>query len=294
MAAKAAEESKELAKVQSAELTEDVLAELAEDAGAGTSSSADDNVIPFLSLLQDLSPEAKSRDPEYVDGAKPGMILNKANKRIYSVEKSPADGGDTLEFQHCAFQRRVVEWVPRDLGGGFVAHHDPRPGETIDQLLERIGKKVVDPKDTKGTKFIWKSKENPDNELRDTRYHYGNIIDADGSLFPAVLSFSSSGHTGSREWMTLMNNFKINVGGKLVTAPAWSKKYRIRTKLRSNNSGEWFVIYVEDAGIITDGAIRAAGKALFEAFSSGAIRADDGDGDSAAAGAGAGGDDIPV
>lgn len=282
-------------------LSADFLDEIAADAGAGTSRNADDNVVPFIALLQDMSPQAKKRDPNYIDGAEPGFLLNKATRGIFDITKSVADGGDEFLVQPCAFHRCVVEWIPRDAGGGFVARHDTQPGQDIDDLLSKLGKQIVDPKDSTGKKKIWVTPDGK-HELRDTRYHYVNILMEDGSLFPAVMSFSSTGHTASREWMTLMNNFKIKVGDRLITAPSWAKKYRVRSKVKTNTSGDFFVLYIEDAGVIEDKAVREQGKLLNKAFESGEVKADvedeSGEGTASSAGQSGGGDknqgDIPI
>ena len=73
-------ESTSLTTQAEAGLPAEMLDELIQDAGAGTSQSADDNIVPFIALLQDMSPEVKKRDPEYVEGAEVGFFLNKATK----------------------------------------------------------------------------------------------------------------------------------------------------------------------------------------------------------------------
>jgi hypothetical protein len=277
MAAAAAVKEKEastaLQTTATAALPAELMEELAADAGAGTSSAADDNILPFISLLQDMSPEVKKRDPEYVEGAEPGMLLNKATRQLYAgnVEQAEQTGLPILEFQHCAFQRCINEWIPRNDGGGFVARHELRgtPEETMKALG---GKQVQDSQDP--DKMVWKTADGK-HDLIDTRYHYGNAIDAEGSPNPGVISFSSTGHTASREWMTMMRNFKIRVNDRLLVAAAWSKKYRILTKPRKNKKGDFFVVTVQDGGIIADKALRDAGKALHAGFEAGTVRTAD-------------------
>src|SRR3982751_762076 len=106
-------------------LPAEMLEELAADAGAGLSTSADDNIVPFIILLQDMSPEVKKRDPNYVEGAEAGMYLNRATKQLWAGDRAMAErtGFPVLEFQHCYFDRQVVEWIPRQDGGGFVARY---------------------------------------------------------------------------------------------------------------------------------------------------------------------------
>jgi hypothetical protein len=241
------------------QLPAEMLDEMIADAGAGLSTSADDNIVPFIVLLQDMSPEVKKRDPNYVEGAEAGMYMNKASKQLYAGDRSMAErtGLPQLEFQHCILDKCVVEWIPRLDGGGFIARHqDPN-------------------------KTIWKNADGS-HDLIETRYHFGNIVN-DGNPRPAVLAFSSTGHTTSRQWMTTMNEFKINdpktgqvmrnAQGEPLTLPAWARKYIVGTKARENKKGSFFVGTVEDGGFIRDANIRSTGKKLHDAVKSGLVTA---------------------
>jgi hypothetical protein len=258
----------------------DMMEELVADAGAGVSTAADDNIVPFIVLLQDMSPEIKKRDPNYVEGAEPGMYMDRATHKLWSGDEAMAErtGFPILQFQHCYFDRAVVEWVPRNDGGGFVARHELKG--TIDDTMTRLGgKQVVDPQDP--NKKNWKTADGL-HDLIDTRYHFGNVVNGDDPR-PAVLAFSSTGHTASRQWMTQMKEFKIvdpktqqpmrNERGELLIQPAWSRRYYIGTKPRENKKGSFFVATVADGGIIRDAYIRAAGKTLHDGAKAGTITA---------------------
>lgn len=253
---------------------DDMLNEAAEYAGAGTSNSADDNVLPFLSLLQDMTPQAKKRDALYVEGAEPGFMLNKATRKLFDTHLPVDEQTSPLIVQPCAFHRCVNEWVPRDQGGGFIARHEILPGEKIDDTMKRLGgKQVKDPRDSKGEKLIWRLENGHD--LIDTRYQYVNVLDEDGNVVgPAVMSFSSTGHTPARQWMTLQRNAKL--AGRVEPAPSWFKKYRVRSIPRENESGDFFVLTIDDLGDdgwIRDARVRAQGLELNKAFSAGAVKA---------------------
>lgn len=283
-----------VAQTGSTELSAEMMAEIEADAGAGTSQSADDNIVPFIVLLQDMSPEVKKREADYVQGAEPGMLLNKATRQLYaSDEKQAAETGfPLLRFQPCAFDRSVNEWIPRIDGGGFVAKHDLVG--SVEQTMARVGARQVEVADERGEKrTVWRDATGK-HDMVDTRYHYGHAVGDDGSLSPAVLGFASTGHTASREWMTLMNNHKINAGGRLVVEPSWFRVYNVRSKPKSNKKGDFFVITVDDGPRIEDAASRAAGKALHAAFSAGTIRADDAAGEGATSGSASRDTDVPI
>jgi hypothetical protein len=265
-----------LTPVSAAGLPAEFLAELAEDAGAGVSTSAEDGVVPFIVLLQDMSPEVKKRDPGYVPGAEPGMLMNKANKQLYAAayddKTAPTDDIPLLTFQPCAFERAVIEWIPRTDGGGFVAKHALIG--TFEDTMQRIGARQVEVTNERGeVESKWRT-ANGKNDLIDTRYHYGNIIGADGSLTPAVIAMSSTGHTASKQWMELMKQ-KTRSGDQLFIPPSWAKVYPVHSKPKVNNKGDFFVFTVDPGTFVTDSSIRAVGKELNAAFASGAVRTDE-------------------
>ena len=247
----------------------DMLAEFIADAGAGISKSAEDKIVPFMALLQDMNPEVKKRDPNYVQGAEAGMWLNKATQQLYAGDPAMAErtGYPLLEFQHCELDKCVVEWVSRNDGGGFVARHSLQG--SVEDTMKRLGKQMPDPSDPK--KKVWKTPEG--NDLIETRYHYGNVING-GRPQPAVIAFSSTGHTTSRQWMSLMDSYQLDDGkGNLFTPPAWAKRYVIGSKAKENKKGSFFVGTVADGGVIANAALRMAGKKLYEAVKTGMVSA---------------------
>jgi hypothetical protein len=101
-----------------AALSEDFLKEVMQDAGAGTSQlGMDDVAVPYLYVLQALSPQANPDSEAYIEGAKAGMFYNNVTNEIF-------DGREVgLEVIPCAYERKLVEWVHRDDGGGYVQDH---------------------------------------------------------------------------------------------------------------------------------------------------------------------------
>src|SRR4051812_45080055 len=47
----------------------------------------DDLAIPFLRVLQDLSPQVKKKDEAYVEGAEVGMFYESATKQLWEGEE---------------------------------------------------------------------------------------------------------------------------------------------------------------------------------------------------------------
>lgn len=225
---------------------------------AGTSTDPNDYSTPFLVLLQDMSPEVKKRDSAYVEGAEPGFILNKTTKHLWS----PAEGAEVI---HCAFERMILEWVPREKGGGLVGRHVIE-GTLEDTMAAIGGRKEPDPRDP--TKMNWVN--NKGNQLIDTRYHY-LLVNEDGAWGAVLLPLSSTGHKTSREWMT---DIKKPLPG-LGEVPAWYKRYRLSSVSASNNKGEFFRLIATFAGLVGDKEIRNLGKAFYKAAIAGSVKKGD-------------------
>lgn len=261
------------------------------DAGKGVSNDQADNLVPLIYVLQTNSPQVNKRDEKYVEGAEPGDILLKGAPR--PVVKGEGEG---VLFQPCWFDKCVNEWIPRNpdgSGGGFVARHEAMPSDAQEVELpgkagERPRKKMMSPRDT---------------EYIETREHAGFAYTENGPL-PYIIALSSTGHQMSREWMPLMNQKRLPNG---KVAPSWCALYRITSRLRKRGAQTWFVLAATDAGPTNTTAWATAdqyakGKALYEAFASGAKQAEaphEGDEAQASYDAGSGsaphaqGDDIP-
>ena len=78
-----------------------------EDLGAGFENvDQSDLGIPFLSIIQQMSPELNEESPKFLEEAKAGHIVLSTNKTIY--------GGKTEAalFVPCGYQKAYVEWQP--------------------------------------------------------------------------------------------------------------------------------------------------------------------------------------
>lgn len=227
-------------------LVPDFLADRAKaDAGKGVSQSADDNLVPLAYILQAQSPQCQSRNPDYIPGAQAGHIWLR-NSGLPTI-----DGEEGFLFQPCFFVKTWVEWIPRSMGGGYAGVHDERPFDAVE---------TPDPQNPDKMQWILPNK----HEVKEVRSHVGYAIIGD-QAFPYVIPMSGSGHTASRAWMFLMGTKTI--GGE--RAPSWAALYRVKTKFRTNASGEWFTWDVHDAGWVQTEAEYNRGAALNLSFATG-------------------------
>jgi hypothetical protein len=192
-------------------------AELHQFAGQGAEFSTDDLAIPFLNVLQDNSPQIKKREGKYVEGAEAGMLFNTVSNELF-------DGEEGVEVIPCAYQRNLVEWVPREQEGGFVASHDPESGILQQAIKNERGQDVL-----------------PNgNYLANTANHYILLLSPTYGLTQAVLSMTSTQLKKSRRWNTQMVSRTLTVGDEVKPYPSFAFAYRLRTMSESNAKGSWF------------------------------------------------------
>jgi len=172
--------------------------------------------IPFIKILQKMSPEVDEADPAYVEGAKPGMFFNTATNEFMDGK-----AGITLVPVH--FQRHFIHWAPRDSGGGYLGDHTPGEVASMD-TVDNKGKLMLDD----GT------------YLADTREHYCLLVGQD-DCEPCVVSMAATQIKKSKKWMHQMQQVKLKrADGTRYTPPMCARLWRATTVLESNDQGSWY------------------------------------------------------
>lgn len=200
--------------------SKDLLATMRGDEGAGMENmTTDDYAIPFVKLLQDLSPQVKKRDPSYIEGAEPGDFYNTVTGEIVSGEVG-------MRVIPVSFRKVFNEWVPRKEGGGFVMSH-PTEMAAVENADEA-------------------------NEVIETAMIFALVEDSNGNWNQAVFSLTSTKLSVARKWNSLARMRKIDDGeGGTFTPPYFGVVYRMRSIPVSNEKGEFFNLRVEDTGDLT-------------------------------------------
>ena len=188
-------------------------------AGGGLEEVTSEDVqIPFLRVLQALSPQIKKSDPAYIKGAEQGGIFNTVTKKFWS-----GDEGVLVIPVH--FQKKLLEFVPRAEGGGFVGEINPK---NLPKIVKENGMEML---------------ENG-NELVRTAQHYVKIVHDDGTLENAIVDMKKTQLKKSREWVSIMGMFKYpkEAGQNLVgkTMDSWYNMFRLTTVEESNDKGSWY------------------------------------------------------
>jgi hypothetical protein len=244
-------------------LPAEFLQELEADAGRGVSTDPNEVGIPFLYILQDLSPQVKKRDPAYVEGAEVGDIYNNVTKDIIKAEHG-------FEFISCHFEPAQVEW--KQNRGGFVAKHandTPLLGEV---RMTQVEDKML-PLLPNG------------NILTETKYYYGfyrpAVAEGEANTNPweaCVIGMSSTMIANSRELQALFKKAQLPSGS---VAPSFAKVYRFGTQIKEKNNNSWFIWSITPVRWV-DSTEYAAARAFAEQAQRGVKVANDEDAGGAA------------
>lgn len=184
-------------------------------AGMGTENLDSGSAMPFIRILQDLSPQLKPNKDEYVEGSKAGDLFFNKTKALLENPTSIIP----------VYTKAVyTEWIPRSKGGGFVGSH---PLSIVgDAAYEKGRERQYDE---------WLG----ENELRFTSYWFV-LIEIHGVWEEAMIPFTSSQLKVSRKLTSDINRFRYpdNTG---IVPPLFAQKWELATVMETskNNDDYW-------------------------------------------------------
>jgi hypothetical protein len=187
-------------------------------AGAGYEGmTAQDVQIPFLRILQALSPQVTEGGDEFVPGAKPGYFFNSLTNRVY---------GNSISLIPVKFETLWLEWTTGERGK-LVARHAPGSITIID-----------------GPNY--KKYTESGNEIVETMMFYCLVAGAteEGVI---IFSLSKTGIKHGKRWNTLISTTKLPNG---KTAPYFSSVWTLKTQLNKNEKGVWYTLGVKSVSNI--------------------------------------------
>lgn len=214
--------------------------------------SSEDKGLPFYEVLQPLSPEV-----EEVEGAVAGMIINKATKELFS----------SIRFVPACRQHVYTEWVPRDNGGGLVGTYQlTDPIVQAARAKQRVGK------------FIMPN----DNELIETFYLYGMVLDENDNPSPAVISFTSTKIAAYKTLTTRADSLMFKAAdGRKLKFPWFAHVWKLGTEKKKKDKYTWFTWTVgfdgpndkaEEARLPADHAAVEMGSNIVASMNSGDLK----------------------
>jgi len=187
--------------------------------------TTEDFAIPFIRVLQPLSPQVQKQDGKYVAGASAGDLYNTVTDEVYDGEKG-------ISIVPCAYTKKYLEWIPREKGGGLV-----NPNHDISILSKCVRDEVTN-------RFI-----TPDgNEIVETAQFFILVLEDEPQQ--AVLAFTSTQLGVARKWSTMLRMARVqNNKGVSVGAPMFAYTYKLTTNTQSNEKGSWNGYSVNQEGI---------------------------------------------
>lgn len=206
-----------------------------------------DTAVPFIYILQALSPQVKRGHPQFISTAKDGFFFNNVTLEVLEPP---------IVVIPCFYQKSFVEWMPRDSGGGFVKAH---PDESI---LE-------------GCK---KNEKNLDvlpngNHVIQTAYYFVLNVRKDGKCERSVLSFTRTQLKKSRRWLSQMMSLQLKVAGKgTFRPPMFSHSYELDTILEQKDKFSWYGFRIGSPKILVSEEQYLMARTFHQECNAGAVK----------------------
>lgn len=226
------------------------------DAGSGFEDADSDSfAIPFVRILQLLSPQVKDDSDEYIEGAKQGDLFETVTKTV--IPARVADNAEGIEVIPCHYERNFLEWTPRNSGGGLNGKYSVTEAEPM--LATCV-------KDDKNNQVLPNG-----NILQDTRTHYV-LARIGGSWKPVVISMSSTQIKRSKAWMSLMKDLRATrKDGSSYNPPMFSSIYSLHTVKEQKDDNTWYGWDIDRVGYYDDPELYKFAKSFREQIAKGAV-----------------------
>ena len=181
-------------------------------------TSSEDFAIPFIRILQSGSPQVKKSEGKYIKGAEEGDILNTVTSDIISGEEG-------VIVVPVYYQKRYIEWKPREAGGGLV---NPDHERTILSQCTR----------NESNRLVLSN----GNYIDETAQFYVMVTNKEETEWQqAVITMSSTQLGKARKWLSQMKQRRVkNSAGHLVEAPLFMFRYLAKTMPEQNDRGAWY------------------------------------------------------
>ena len=231
---------KQVAVKQEAGLPSDALFEA--DAKLGFENVDQESLaLPILKLLQNGSGEAQKRNPNYVEGAEPGMFFNTVTRKLYDGEKG-------IQVIPCHYRLEYQEWADFGTGSGRPENIYPASSDILSKTT----------KDAMGKDGLPNG-----NYIQKTSQHF--VIITDGkSAETALISMYSSQAKVSRKWNSMMMSITKNGKDGPYTPPPFSHYYKISSVENTGKGNQWYGYNIVKVGEVSDANVYKRAKTFYE------------------------------
>lgn len=206
--------------------------------------SSNDITLPRLSIIQDLSPQHKKKNDEYIQGAEVGDFFNTVSNELFK---------GAIYIIPCYFIVEHVIWKKAEKGGGFFGSY-PTAAAAASELPNIVAQDGGRPEDY---------------EIVDTHVHYVVLLkegstQANPIMEQAVISMSKSQNKVSRSFNTMI---------KMAGGDRFSRVYSLSVITDSNKAGQEYMNWkVSPAGFVSEIMYDFA-KQTYESIKAGQVKA---------------------
>lgn len=192
------------------------------DANVGFQEGIDQGAyaMPFLSILQGLSPQVQRGTPQYIDGAMPGRMINSVTKDMF----------DELDVTVVRRTHTFCMWLPREQGGGFKGEYDATPEAVAEFQMYKV--------DDKNRRFNAQGLE-----VTEHRNFYCQVVREEAAQEPVLVSLTKSMLPVAKQWNSLISMKCVRVGDN--SSPVLiSEIWTLKPTLRKKGENQWYVFSV--------------------------------------------------
>lgn len=226
------------------------VADMEQDSALGKAQMGiKDIALPYLCILQALSPQVSKSNPARIPGAEDGMFYNTLSEELYSGEEG-------VYIIPCAYQKAWVEWKPRNSGGGFVQSFDN------DNILSKTTR------DDRNFDVLPNG-----NVVIETAYYYCLQLDSEGVAHPVVISMARTQLKRSRRWNSAILGIMVPGRNGPFNPPMFSHIYKMKTIPETKNDNSWFSWDIHTYKMIDDPHLYNQAKKLSADVSKGLVKA---------------------
>ena len=189
-------------------------------------------IVPRISILQDLSPQVKKSNAQYIGGAEPGMYFNNVANTLDSM----------ITFVPAKFHVRYIAWRPRKQGGGLVSQ-----SLTLEEVEENfeadgIGRWIGNMSPKKGEPAVAV-------EIIETPEWVGYAKGKDWNWMPVAMSFPSTKGKSARKINSSIDMIEVDNGNGPFTPPAFYSTFELGAALEQSGDDSWFGFTVQHLGL---------------------------------------------
>tara|TARA_Y100000114_G_scaffold48408_2_gene44095 strand:- start:1658 stop:2458 length:801 start_codon:yes stop_codon:yes gene_type:complete len=228
-----------------------VMDDLYASAGEGLENvGAEDMQIPFLRILQPLSPQLNKQDSKYIKGASGGDLFNTVTGQFWDSEEG-------VSVIPCAYQMKYLEFQLRENGGGFMGELDPNSPDI--RSTERNGANEMLPSG---------------NELVRSAQFLVLAFGDDGIPQQMICDMKKTQMKIAKQWNTRRAGMKLVHPEKgLFTPPMWATVWKLTSVQESNDKGSWFNYQIAQGDVKeVSSDILVQARDLYNQFKKGEIK----------------------